>query len=279
MRPRSRLAAPALSLALGLAVASTSTALLADMTLHFTDSDGATGSRLMIKGELVRMEEQAEDGSVIYSLYDSRKRTLTMIIDEEQSYSELTEEGLKAQAGEMRAVQQEFVQQMREQMAQMPPEMRQQMEQQLIQMGFDPAVMAGSEAPIRDSSSLTTRKTGETSTINGVRCDHMEVLLEGRVTNQICVASPDRIRMNRADFATLKNLFEFMQNLSDIALSMGGPAAAEIGAEMLPVVDGIPVQVRNMADGSTVTLVSSSGERLSADLFRIPEGYQSVAPF
>jgi hypothetical protein len=261
------------------ALATASPALLADITLQYSDGNGTSGSRVMIKDEIVRLEERLEDGAVIYSLYDSKRRTLTMVMDEERSYSELTEEGLKAQAGEMRAMQQEFLQQMRQQMAQMPPEQRQMMEQQMAQMGIDPAMLSGEAPPVRDSSDIETRNTGERIEISGIPCERLDVLLDGKRTNEMCVASPSAMDMSDEDYSTLRNLFEFMQRLSDIALSMGGPAAAEIGAEMLPVVDGVPVRVHNLMDSTVVTLESTSIETLPVEIFRVPTGYQQVDPF
>jgi hypothetical protein len=252
----------------------------ADVTLQFTDTAGAdTGSTLMIKGGDVRMEEREGDGSMVYSLFDRKTRTLTMVIDEERSYAQLTAEGLKAQAHEVRGMQENFLAQMREQMAQMPPEQRQMMEQQMRQMGVDPAMLSGEDPPAPDLSSLETRATGEQRTIGGFRCQVMEVLLEGEITNELCVADAGHVGLSAADFETLKVLFEFMQSLSEIAMSMGGPFAADMGAEMLPAVDGVPVLVKNLQDGTEITLQSVSTDTLSPDLFRIPSGYERVDPF
>lgn len=251
----------------------------ADATLRFTDNGEGSGSTLMIRGNMVRMEEREADGSTIYSLFDSETRTLTMIMDDERSYAELTEATLKAQADQVRTMQEEFLQQMRQQMEHMPPEQRGMMEQQMRQMGIDPAMLSGEDTPVADSSALQTRRTGKTGTVSGMRCVEVEVLLDGERTNELCVAEPEQVGLDSGDFATLKQLFEFMQRLSDIALSMGGPFAAEMGAEMLPVVDGVPVRVRNLADGSVITLQSIATETLAQDLFRVPEGYQRVDPF
>lgn len=260
-------------------VLATPAAASADATLRFTDNGEGSGSTLMIRGNMVRMEEREADGSTIYSLFDSETRTLTMIMDDERGYAELTEAALKAQADQVRTMQEEFLQQMRQQMEHMPPEQRGMMEQQMRQMGIDPAMLSGEDTPVADSSALQTRRTGKTGAVSGIRCVEVEVLLDGERTNELCVAEPEQVGLDSGDFATLKQLFEFMQRLSDIALSMGGPFAAEMGAEMLPVVDGVPVRVRNLADGSVITLQSIATETLAQDLFRVPEGYQRVDPF
>jgi hypothetical protein len=267
---------PAMAIALVLGF---STAAQADIALRFTDADRASGSTLMIKGDKVRMEEHEADGSTVYSLFDGDTRTLTMVIDEERSYAQLTEEGLRAQAQHVRQMQEEFLAQMRQQMAHMPPDQRQMMEQQMRQMGIDPALLSGQDAPTPDLASLKTRPTGETRTIGGVRCEGMDVMLEGQRTNELCVARPGAVGMSDADFRTLRSLFAFMHSLSEIAVSMGGPFAGDMGTEMLPDVDGVPVMVRNLEDGSTITLESVSTDPLPAELFTIPAGYQRVDPF
>ena len=251
----------------------------ADITLGYTDEGGATGSTVMIKGNMVRMEEREEDGSIVYSLFDRDGRTLTMVIEEERSYAQLTEDGLRAQAGEVQRMQQEFLRQMRQQMEHMPPDQRRMMEQQMRQMGIDPAMLSGEDIPVPDIATLETRPTGETGTIGGVRCERMDVYLEGERTNELCVARPGDVGMSSDDFATMQVLFEFMHSLAEIAISMGGPFAADMGTEMLPKVDGVPVMIRNLDDGMEIKLESVSGDTLSADLFRIPPDYERVDPF
>ena len=267
------------ALTAGLILGLGSTAVLADATLRFTETHADAGSTLMIREGKVRLEEREADGSMIYSLFDRELRTLTMIMDEERSYAELTVAALEAQADQVREMQEGFLRQMREQMETMPPEQRAMMEQQMRQMGIDPAMLSGHDTPVPDLSSLETRPTGERRTVGGVTCQGMDVHLGGELTNELCVAQPGDVGLSDADFNTLRDLFEFMQSLSEVAMAMGGPFAADMGAEMLPVLDGVPVLVRNLGDGSEVRLQSVATDRLSDDLFLIPADYQRVDPF
>jgi hypothetical protein len=255
------------------------TALHADATLRFSDARTGSESTVLIKGASVRMEEREADGSMIYSLFDRDERTLIMVMDEERAYAVLTEDGLKAQADQLRDMQQEFLVQMRQQMQYMPPDQQQMMQQQMMQLGIDPAMLSGEDTPTPDISSLETRSTGRTRTLGAYDCREIEVWLEGELTNELCLADAAQVGMSRADFETLQVLFTFMHSLSEIAMSMGGPFAAEMGAEMLPEMDGVPVMVKNPKDGSEVLLRSVSRENLPAKLFRIPDDYQAVDPF
>nr|WP_231371000.1 hypothetical protein [Thioalkalivibrio sp. ALJ16] len=230
----------------------------ADALLHYVDDEGLE-SQILVRGDIVRMElNEAISGTSGYMLFDARNDQLTVVDDQEQTYTALTREVMDQQ---MRAMT-DMVSDLRRQMEHLPPEVREQLEQQLG-IGTE-----GFEADIR------TRATGREQTIGDFVCDEYEVLVSGEAQSTVCVAEPEALGLGREDFATLGALMERLYELSLSALEAGGPMASQMGASLLPRVDGIPLEVSER-DGITTRLAGISSDELSPQLFTVPDRYES----
>ncbi|WP_019628711.1 hypothetical protein [Thioalkalivibrio sp. AKL10] len=228
----------------------------ADALLHYVDDEGLE-SQILVRGDIVRMElNESISGTSGYMLFDARTDQLTVVDDTEQTYTPLTREVMDQQ---MRAMT-DMVSDLRRQMEQLPPEVRQQLEEQLGigAEGFD--------------AEIDTRATGEQREIGDFVCDDYEVLIDGQVQSTVCVTEPDTLGLGNADFATLGALMDRLYELSLSALEAGGPMASQMGASLLPRVDGIPLQVSEKG-GVTTRLAGISTDDLSAALFSVPDSY------
>ncbi|WP_018880707.1 hypothetical protein [Thioalkalivibrio sp. ALE30] len=228
----------------------------ADALLHYVDDEGLE-SQILVRGDIVRMElNEAISGTSGYMLFDATNDQLTVVDDTEQTYTPLTREVMDQQ---MRAMT-DMVSDLRRQMEQLPPEVRQQLEEQLGigAEGFD--------------AEISTRTTGEQREIGDFVCDEHEVLIDGQVQSTVCVSDPARLGLEEHDFATLGALMDRLYELSLSALEAGGPMASQMGASLLPRVDGIPLEVSEH-DGVTTRLAGISTDDLSPELFTVPERY------
>lgn len=228
----------------------------ADAMLHYVDDEGLE-SQILVRGEIVRMElNEAISGTSGYMLFDATTDTLTVVDDSEQTFTPLTREVMDEQ---MRAMT-DMVSDLRRQMEQLPPEVRQQLEEQLGigEEGFD--------------ADISTRDTGEQREVGDFVCDEHEVLIGGEPQSIVCVAEADSLGLSEADFQTLGALMDRLYELSLSALEAGGPMASQMGASLLPRVDGIPLEVSER-DGVTTRLAGLSTDELSSDLFRVPDSY------
>ncbi|WP_019626066.1 hypothetical protein [Thioalkalivibrio sp. ALJT] len=234
----------------------------ADALLHYVDDEGLE-SQILVRGDMVRMElNEAVSGTSGYMLFDAGNDRLTVVDDQEQTYTALTPEVMDQQIRAMT----DMVSELREQMEQLPPEVREQLEQQLG-IGSE-----GFEADIR------TRATGETQAIGDFVCDQYEVLVSGQAQSTVCVAEPGTLGLGSEDFATLGALMGRLYELSLQALEAGGPMASRMGASLLPRVDGVPLEVSER-DGVTTRLAGSSSDELSPQLFTIPDRYEARERF
>lgn len=245
-------------------------AAVADTTLVFHDMPENTESSVLIRDGVVRMAvDDREDGPTV-SLYDSRSDKMTVIVEKERGYYEITETSMKQQIGEAKSMMDGMMAEMQRELANMPPEQRKMMEEQMRQMGMAPGAAAGQV----QTPKITIRNTGRSDTVNGMRCRLYESFVDSQKSEEICVADRDAVSMPTADYATLKKMFNFMERISSIVASLG----MKVAPDTLPSVDGVPVRIRSFEDGGTGTLKKVSTGSLDTALFRVPAGYRKIDP-
>ncbi|WP_019024331.1 MULTISPECIES: hypothetical protein [unclassified Thioalkalivibrio] len=234
----------------------------ADALLHYIDDEGLE-SQILVRDHMIRMElNEAISGTSGYMLFDARNDQLTVVDDEEQTYLPLTREVMDEQIQAMT----DMVSDLRRQMEQLPPDVRDQLKQQL---GIGPE---GFEAEI------STRETDEQREIGEFVCSEIEVLIDDRPQSTVCVADAQSLGLEASDFQTLGALMDRLYELSLRALEAGGPMASQMGASLLPRVEGIPLEVREH-DGVTTRLAGLSTDPLSEALFQVPESYEETEMF
>ncbi|WP_017926625.1 hypothetical protein [Thioalkalivibrio sp. HL-Eb18] len=234
----------------------------ADALLHYIDDEGLE-SQILVRDHMIRMElNEAISGTSGYMLFDARNDQLTVVDDEEQTYLPLTREVMDEQIQAMT----DMVSDLRRQMEQLPPDVRDQLKQQL---GIGPE---GFEAEI------STRETDEQREIGEFVCSEIEVLIDDRPQSTVCVADAQSLGLETSDFQTLGALMDRLYELSLRALEAGGPMASQMGASLLPRVEGIPLEVREH-DGVTTRLAGLSTDPLSEALFQVPESYEETEMF
>ncbi|ADC71807.1 hypothetical protein TK90_1299 [Thioalkalivibrio sp. K90mix] len=234
----------------------------ADALLHYIDDEGLE-SQILVRDHMIRMElNEAISGTSGYMLFDARNDQLTVVDDEEQTYLPLTREVMDEQIQAMT----DMVSDLRRQMEQLPPDVRDQLKQQL-RIGPE-----GFEAEI------STRETDEQREIGEFVCSEIEVLIDDRPQSTVCVADAQSLGLETSDFQTLGALMDRLYELSLRALEAGGPMASQMGASLLPRVEGIPLEVREH-DGVTTRLAGLSTDPLSEALFQVPESYEETEMF
>ncbi|WP_018174378.1 MULTISPECIES: hypothetical protein [unclassified Thioalkalivibrio] len=234
----------------------------ADALLHYIDDEGLE-SQILVRDHMIRMElNEAISGTSGYMLFDARNDQLTVVDDDEQTYLPLTREVMDQQIQAMT----DMVSDLRRQMEQLPPDVRDQLKQQL---GIGPE---GFEAEI------STRETNEQREIGDFVCSEIEVLIDDRPQSTVCVADAQSLGLEASDFQTLGALMDRLYELSLRALEAGGPMASQMGASLLPRVEGIPLEVREH-DGVTTRLAGLSTDALSEALFQVPESYEETEMF
>lgn len=240
-----------------------STAAQADTLLRFVDSEGEH-SEILVKGPYARMDiVNGGSGGAGFMLFNAGDRSLYIVDQTDRSYMAFNEQVIDAQ---MQAMEQ-MITDLRAQVQQLPAEQRAEMEAQLG-LGVE-------TGPVE----VETRATGREQEIAGLRCEEKEIIVGGRVQNVACVASPSELGLSLRDFDTLNALMGRLFDLSRRALDAGGPMAQAVGSSVMPALDGVPLEVRDLRDGVITRLAGISTDTLSPEFFRIPPNYREREPF
>jgi hypothetical protein len=234
----------------------------ADVLLRFVDSEGEH-AQILVKGPYARMDIVNEgSGGAGFMLFNAMDRSLYIVDDTRGTYIPFNEAVIDAQ---MRAMNQ-MIDQMREEVQRLPPEARAEMETQLG-LGLRSGPMA-----------VQVRATQRQQTLGGLRCQEMEILVDGRTQSLACVAEAGELGVSGSDFDTVNALMGRLFELSRRALDAGGPLAQAMGSHVMPPLDGIPLEVRDSLDGVTTRLVGVSTDPISPDFFRVPSSYREQNP-
>jgi hypothetical protein len=234
----------------------------ADALLRFVDSEGQH-SEILVKGPYARMDIANGGGSAGFMLFNANDRSLYIVDQTSRTYMPFDERAIDAQVQAM----EQMISEMRAQIQQLPREARAELEAQLgLSVGGGPV-------------DVQTRSTGRTQQIGGLRCEENEIRgrrtgAERRLCHElgrsrtVAAGLPDR---ERAD----GTLFD----LSRRALDAGGPMARAMSSNVLPQLDGVPLEVRHVRDDLVTRLAGVSTDTLSPEFFRIPQNYREQDPF
>ncbi len=235
----------------------------ADALLRFVDSEGEQ-SEILVKGPYARMDMvNGGSGGTGFMLFNAGDRSLYIVDQTNRSYMRFDERVIDAQ---MQAMEQ-MIADLRAQIQQLPAETRAEMEAQLG-LGVE-------TGPVE----VETRATGQEQEIGGLRCEQKEIIVGGRVQHVACVAGPGDLGLSLRDFDTLNALMGRLFDLSRRALDAGGPMAQAMGSSVMPPLDGVPLEVRDLRDGVSTRLAGISTDTLSPEFFRIPPNYREQDPF
>lgn len=233
-----------------------STALLvlpvhADRTIVLMDKAKGESSTFQVKGDYVRISSTDEPD---YTLYDKSRKIMIHVDDRKRAYSEID---LKIMRQQMLVASRQMAQ-MREQLNAMPPEQRRMMEQQM-------PGMQGSSAPV-------TNKAKGSMKINGYRCKAYEFYQRGRSVGEVCLASAASTGIGESDYSTLMSMMGFMQAMAKMTKELIGDVAQD-DPLMSSDLRGLPVMMKDPADGSIMTISSLSSSSLDSKLFTAYKSY------
>ncbi|MEZ5535840.1 MAG: hypothetical protein R3F02_09455 [Thiolinea sp.] len=254
---------PALALIAGLTLITTARA---DTQLTYIDSGISGEARtvlIQIKGNKVRM---GEVNSPVYSLFDHEQQTLLTINQQTRQYIDSGREKTLQRTQKVADMQKVMQAQMLAQLPNMPEQQRQAVQNSLQQT----EAMLKAPAP-----QITQQASGETLTIQGIECRVQTLSYNGVPGRSVCNADP--ASMDKADYQTLLNMFDFMDSISvETAKINGFTATPESTAKLHK--PGLALQIKALPQGPASELGAISTAPLDEALFTLPEGYQLFEP-
>jgi len=230
----------------------------ADTRATYQSPKGQESLTVQVKGRMVRVDapELARDRR--YGLYDGARRVFFIVDDGRQEIMELTPEMARRLGAQMRQAA-PMLKQLQAQLKKLPPEQRQQLEKRM-----SPLMQATGNGP---TTVFTTRRIG-TGRVLGIPCQRQAVLRDGKPEQEVCLARRTDARVPAGDYAAVRAMAETMREMAAAALPVALP--------MLADVEGIPLEMKDSANGAVRTLKSLSTTPLRADRFKLPP-YKVVA--
>lgn len=237
-----------------------SNTLLADTTIVYENSSSAgveSGKTQIAQGKVL-----VSTGEGVRAIFDTENAQFVTINDGDRSYMVMG----KAQIDEIVDMQKQMMAQVEAQMSALPPAQRAQMKKMMSSMMPD----MGAEAAPR-----SYQRSGESKEISGYKCDVLEVYSGDRKASQQCVTSADELNIPEQDYATIRSMGEFVQDLSQSF----GQISEEIMDFGEPGRDEFPVEFIHygkVSGTSTGQMKSISHDDIDPSAFEIPSGYKQI---
>jgi hypothetical protein len=245
----------AMGFAVGTAQAGTT---LETVNRNLSGGDTTTISTWAQNG-MLRMEAKPSDATMIF-----KDDTLFSINHKDKSYYVMDRASMKKMADTLGPA----LKAMQEQMKNMTPEQRAQMQKMLG--GRMPGGMGEPEK--KEEIKRTTR----TDKISGYSCTYVQVLEDGVLTDEMCVAPGNTLKGSDELIVAAKRMSDLLKEMMS---SMDAPwlkQMAEKQTQNFEKLGGIPVMSRHFEDGKPTNETSMSfirAESLAASMFDVPSGY------
>jgi hypothetical protein len=246
------------TLTFGLATAAQSGTTLETVNRNLADG-GTTTINTWAQDGMLRVETKPSEGTMIF-----RDDTLFSINHKEKSYIAMDRASMKRMADQLSPA----LNAIQEQMKNMTPEQRAQMEKMMG--GRMPAGMGGPE------KTQEIKRTSRSEKIGGYSCTYVEVLEDGVMTDEICVAPGQSLKGSDELIVAAKKMADLMK---EMMANMNAPWLRQMVDKQtanFEKLGGIPVLSRHFEDGkpnNETTMTAIRSESLAASMFEIPAGY------
>jgi len=246
------------SLALSLAALTVPALLVAttaeaDTKAVYGAAGGKQDMTVSVKGPMARLDAPGLSRDQRYALYDSTRGVIIVVDDAHKELMEIRPEQIRQTREQMQQQLAPMMKQMQEQLKNMPPEQRRMIEKQMSAMMPSPG-----GAP---KTTYATQKIGS-GRVMGIPCTRHSVLRDGRPVQEVCIAKPAAAKLPAGDYTTIRKMFESMREMASAAGSVSVPMGGEI--------DGVPLEMKNNADGTVQVIKSLSTSTLPAASFALP---------
>lgn len=181
------------------------------------------------------------------AIFDSSTGNLTLIDHQQKSYIKVNEAELTAMAGQIKSI----------------------IDSVMSELPFNnPLALSESKKSVKHS--------GIQRRVAGISCELYEIQINGEKESEVCIAKANRLDISPNDYETLENLYKTGDKLARTARETVGQRLGPIPEFGAGELGGLPVYIMSVASGSQLelTLTEIGSELVSADYFKIPEGYQ-----
>ncbi len=220
---------------------------------------GTTTINTWAQDGMLRVETKPSEATMIF-----KDDTLYSINHQEKSFVAMDRASMKRMADQLSPA----LNAIQEQMKNMTPEQRAQMEKMMG--GRMPAGMGAPE------TKQELKRTSRTDKIGDYKCTYVEVIEDGVLTDEVCVAPASSIKGSEELIVAGKKMADLMKEMMS---GMNAPwlkQMAEKQTQNFEKLGGIPVLSRHFEDGkpnNETTMTAIRSESLAASMFQVPAGY------
>jgi len=223
---------------------------MADTVVRYTISDSASSQvdkrvayvsngKVRVINTAGRIEPEA--------IFDSTTGNLTLIDHQQKSYIKVNEKELTAMAGQIKSL----------------------LDSVMSELPFNNPL-----AP--NTAEKSVKHSGIQRRVAGISCELYEIEVSGTKESEVCIAKSNRLDISPNDYETLENLYKTGDRLAKTARETIGQSLGPIPEFGAGELGGLPVYILSESAGVQLelTLTDIGSELVSADYFKIPEGYQ-----
>ena len=222
--------------------------------IKFNSSTPGAPSQLSILNGSVLIPS-ADNGRIIM---DTNKNVMLMVNDPQKKYMEMDSKTIEQSS----AIMEQMQEQMAAQLKSLPEAQRKAIEERMGLNQAKPAV-----------PKVEVKITGNKRKVSGIECEEQQVLTDGQASMSACVATPKAAGINDADYNTMKKMFKFSKSMAQKSGGIGGGLAANV-----PDLNGIPMEVKELQSGNTLTITSIESANLDSKNFAPDPSYQRFDP-
>jgi YesN/AraC family two-component response regulator len=223
-----------------------------------TQGGTSTTNQIQIEANRMRAESTGPGGVKQVVIFDGARQVLTMIDNQNKSYTEMTKED----AEKLGAQTSDAMAQMKKQLAGMPPDQRAKIE----------AMMKGRMDGAGGAAARPQFRKAGTETVGKWTCTKYESY-EGEVkTSEVCTVEPKTLGLTEADFAFTKQFIEFFKS---VVPQMASQAFA-IGTVEQQGFSGVPIKRKvSILGGEVMTeIIDVTRQAFPDSNYVVPAGYQ-----
>lgn len=245
--------------------------LFADATLHFKRGQGAnseTHNLLFIKDQKIHLSQSENATGQNYSLFDAKSERIIHVNPKEKAYMVMDKPTIDKQVAKMKQSIEMMRQQMEEKLKTLPANEQKMMRKMMEVEGLGPK----GKAPPKPKKQHN--KTGKFETIQGIRCEIVEVLTNHQKSEELCVSKETEMGLTASDAETLIAMKKFMNYMAQSARNAMPNQSTEENF------DGIPIRTKSYdRKGKLVgeiVLGGFSKQAIKAEKVKIPDNYKQV---
>ena len=222
-------------------------------------------TEVIVEGANLRMRNDLEGGSASEMIYHGTRKEILLVDHDTKTYIVLDKE----LAGSLDSMIQEG---MKEVLAQVPEAQRAEIEKMMKEQ------LGGGNATERPE--IEVRNTKVKAEMNGYACVQHEIVEDGTVIREHCVADWDSVEGAHESTSAFESMAAFYDELLDAIREVGLPMDEEMGNpfDHIDAMGGFPVFTRELDHGGTLSsewgLVSSARRAFEPGEFEPPSGYE-----